>query len=145
MESWKLYAFAAAFFAGLTSVVAKAGLQTLGADIGLTVRTLFVLGFVLLNTLLCIGAPKTLESIQTTDARSFVLLAISALTTALSWICYYRAMKDGSVTYVSLVDKGSLLVTVLLSTWFLNEPLTGRVMGGAALILAGLLIIGSGK
>jgi bacterial/archaeal transporter family protein len=52
MERWKLYAFAAAVFAGLTSVVAKAGLKTLGADLGLAVRTLFVFGFVMLNTFL---------------------------------------------------------------------------------------------
>lgn len=145
MEPWRLYAFAAAIFAGLTSVIAKAGLQTLGADVGLVVRTAFVLGFVLLNTWLCTGAAKTLTSIQSADRRSLLLLALSALTTALSWICYYRAMKDGSVTYVAMVDKGSLLVTIILSAVFLSEPLTARVIGGAALILAGLLVLVSGK
>ena len=45
MERWKLYAFAAALFAGLTSTIAKSGLKTLGADLGLAVRTVFVFGF----------------------------------------------------------------------------------------------------
>ena len=47
MEKWKLYAFAAAVFAGLTSVIAKAGLKTLSADLALAVRTAVV--FVLIT------------------------------------------------------------------------------------------------
>ena len=50
MEPWKLYAFAAASFAGLTSVIAKADLKVLGADLGLAVRTVFVFSFIMLNT-----------------------------------------------------------------------------------------------
>lgn len=145
MEPWKLYAFAAAIFAGLTSVIAKAGLNTLAADVGLAVRTAFVFGFVLLNTWLWTGTSKTLNALHTIDGRSLVLLALSALTTTLSWVCYYRAMKEGAVTYVSLVDKGSLLVTILLAALFLGEPLTWRVTAGAGLILAGLLVLVSGK
>lgn len=145
MERWKIYAFAAAVFAGLTSVVAKAGLHSLGADVGLAIRTAFVFGFVLLNTLLWTGASKTLAAMQAADARSITLLAVSALTTTLSWICYYRAMKEGAVTYVSLVDKGSLLVTLFLSVLLLGEPLTWRVAIGAVLILAGLLVLTTGK
>ena len=145
MEYWKLYALASAAFAGLTAVLAKAGLNTLGADIGLTVRTALVFGFILLNTLLWSSTSKIWAALSTADIRSLVLLALSALTTALSWVCYYRAMKDGTVTYVSLVDKGSLLVTIILSVLFLGEPLTWRITTGATLVFLGLLIVAAGK
>lgn len=145
MERWKLYAIAAAVFAGLTSVVAKAGLKTLGADLGLAVRTAFVFGFIMLNTLLWTGTSKAAVALQSAGWRSITLLALSALTTTLSWICYYRAMKEGTVTYVSLIDKGSILVTLALSVLLLGEPFTWRIAGGAALILAGLLVLAGGK
>ncbi len=145
MERWKLYALAAAVFAGLTSVVAKAGLKTLGADLGLAVRTAFVFGFIMLNTWLWTGTSKTAVALQAASWRSISLLALSGLTTTLSWVCYYRAMKEGTVTYVSLIDKGSILVTLALSVLLLGEPFTWRIAGGAALILAGLLVLAAGK
>lgn len=145
MERWKLYAFAAAVFAGLTSVIAKAGLKTLSGDLGLAVRTIFVFGFVLLNTWLWTGPAKATAAISAAGSRSILLLALSALTTTCSWVCYYRAMKDGPVSYVSLVDKGSILITLLLSVMFLGEPLTWRVASGAGLILGGLLVLAGGR
>ncbi len=145
MERWKLYAFGAAVFAGLTSVVAKAGLKTLGADVGLAVRTAFVFGFIILNTLLWTGTGKTVLALQNTGWRSIGILALSALTTTLSWVCYYRAMKEGTVSYVSLVDKGSILVTIALSVLLLGEPFTWRIGVGTALILTGILVLAGGK
>lgn len=145
MERWKIYAFAAAAFAGLTSVVAKAGLKTLGADVGLAVRTIFVFSFIMLNTLLWTGTSKAAVALQSASWRSIGLLALSGLTTTLSWVCYYRAMKEGTVSYVSLVDKGSILITIALSVLLLGEPFTWRIAGGAALIIAGLLVLAGGK
>jgi bacterial/archaeal transporter family protein len=145
MEKWKLYAFAAAVFAGLTSVVAKAGLKTLSADLGLAVRTGFVCVFVTLNLFLWSHTGQNLTALKHAGGRTIALLAASALTTTLSWICYYRAMKDGTVAFVSLVDKGSILVTVVISILWLGEPLTWRIAAGTVLILAGLLVVAGGK
>ena len=145
MERWKIYAFAAALFAGLTSVIAKAGLRVLGADLGLAVRTAFVFGFVMLNTWLWTGPAKTTAALQQAGWRSFVLLGLSGLTTTLSWVCYYRAMHEGTVSFVSLVDKGSILVTLALSVLLLGEPFTWRIGVGALLVIAGLLVLAGGK
>ncbi len=145
MERWKIYAFAAAFFAGLTSVVAKAGLKTVGADLGLAIRTVFVFAFVMLSTLLLTDAARTATSLQSAGWKTVALLALSGLTTTLSWICYYRAMHEGSVSYVALVDKGSILVTLSLSILLLGEPFTWRVGIGALFVVAGLVVLAGGK
>ena len=145
MERWKLYAFAAALFAGLTSVIAKAGLKVLGADLGLAVRTVFVFTFIMLNTWLWTSPAKATAALQQAGWRPIGLLALSGMTTTLSWVCYYRAMKEGTVSYVSLVDKGSILVTLVLSVLLLGEPFTWRIAGGAALIVTGLLVLAGGK
>ena len=145
MERWKLYAFAAALFAGLTSVIAKAGLKVLGADLGLAVRTVFVFSFIMLNTFLWTGSTTTVAKLSAAGWRPIGLLSLSALTTTLSWVCYYRAMHDGTVSYVSLIDKGSILVTLALSVLLLSEPFTWRIGAGAALVITGLLILAGGK
>jgi transporter family protein len=144
MERWHLYAIAAAVFAGITSVLAKLGLQKLGADVGLAVRTLFVFGFVLLNTWLWTGTSKAAEALSGMGWRPLLWLALSALTTTLSWVCYYRAMHEGPVSYVALIDKGSILVTLVLSVLVLGEAFTWRMGVGGALVLGGLLVLASG-
>lgn len=140
-----MYAFAAALFAGLTSVIAKAGLKALGADLGLAVRTVFVFAFIMLNTAMWTGMEKAAATLQQAGWRPIGLLALSAVTTTLSWICYYRAMHEGTVSFVSLVDKGSILVTLTLSVLLLGEPFTWRIAAGAGLILCGLLVLAGGK
>ena len=84
-------------------------------------------------------------ALKSAGGKSLSLLALSALTTTLSWVCYYRAMKDGTVSFVSLADKASILVTLVLSVMLLGEPFTWRLAGGAALIVAGLVVLAGGK
>jgi transporter family protein len=145
MERWKMYAFAAALFAGITSVVAKAGLKNLSADLGLTVRTMFVSAFVLMNLFLWSSPGTNAAALRAAGGREIALLALSALTTTLSWIFYFRAMKDGTVSFVSLADKGSILVTIVLSVMLLGEPFTWRIALGSSLIVAGLVVLVGGK
>ncbi len=145
MENWKLYALAAAVFAGLTSVVAKAGLATLSADVGLLVRTGFVFLFVIINVCLWTENAGAAGALRGVGPRAVALLALSALLTTLSWICYYRAMKAGTVSYVALVDKGSIVVTLALSVALLGEPFTWRLAAGGALITGGLVVLAGGK
>ena len=54
-------------------------------------------------------------------------------------------MRNLIVPLVSLVDKGSIVVTLALSVLLLGEPLTWRMAGGAALIIGGLLVLMGGK
>ena len=140
METWKLQAILAAVFAGLTSIFAKSGLATLGPDVSLAVRTCVVFALVLGNALIVTSA-KPLTVLQAASPRDLLLLALSGLTGALSWIFYYRAMKTGTVTFVALVDKGSILITLLLSFLILREHFTAQTLGGAGLILAGIVVL----
>jgi transporter family protein len=137
MELWLLYAIIATVFAGLTSVLAKFGIQKLSSDLGLAIRTIAVLGFVLINLFLW-GGQKSIGQIT---SRSLLFLILSGFTTAVSWICYYRAMQLGSVSWVAAIDKGSIVITILLSVWLLKEPMTPRLAIGGSLILAGLLVL----
>ena len=137
MPTWLIYALLATFFAGLTSVLAKFGVQKINADLGLVIRTGVVFVLVALN-LFAWGGQKDITHLT---SRSILFLILSGATTALSWIFYYRAMKLGSVSYVAAIDKGSIILTILLSVALLKEPLTPKLAIGAAFILIGMLIL----
>lgn len=125
------------FFAGLTSVIAKAGLKNVSGDTGLAVRTIFVFALVWLNMV----AFNHVKDFANLTKRDVLLLGISGLTTTLSWIFYYKAIKIGNVSEVALIDKASILITLLLSFLFLHEQFTWRVALGAAMIVGGLLVL----
>ncbi len=140
MQPWKIQAVLAAIFAGFTSVLAKSGMKNLGPDVSLALRTCVVFTLVMINALIWTSA-KPAAILRTAQPRDLLLLALSGLTTALSWIFYYRAMHSGTVTFVSLVDKGSILVTLLLSYFVLRESFDRQTLAGAALILSGIVVL----
>lgn len=138
MEKWKLFALLSMFFAGLTAVVAKLGMNKLSADVALFLRTAMVLFIVTINAF---WFNDVLSDIKQSPKSSLMFLALSSLTTAISWVFYYRAMKEGPVAYVSSIDKGSIMVTILLSFYFLKEPITMKMFMGATFIVIGLVLL----
>jgi bacterial/archaeal transporter family protein len=137
MQNWIILAILSMFFAGLTSVIAKFGLKGISADLGLAVRTVIVFIFVTLNFFVW----QNVKQIGQLTKSNLLFLGISGITTSLSWIFYYRAIKIGNVSQVALIDKGSILITLLLSFTLLKEPVTPKIMVGAGLILAGLIVL----
>jgi transporter family protein len=137
MERWIIYAFVSMFFAGFTSVVAKQGLVGISGELGLTVRTVFVFLFVALFATATI-APSEISLLR---KENFIWLGLSGVTTALSWVFYYKALKLGDVATVALIDKGSVIVAVFLAWLILKEVITIRIVLGACLMMLGLFVI----
>jgi bacterial/archaeal transporter family protein len=137
MERWVVFSLISMAFAGFTTVLGKYGLSGVSGELGLAIRACFVFAFTMLFTLSAV--PK--EQWSNVSAHNVRWLALSGCGTALSWLFYYKALKDGEVSTVVLIDKGSFLVAVLLSWLFLKEQITGRVLAGSALMLAGLLVV----
>lgn len=124
-------------FAGLTSVIAKMGLKNVSSDTGLAVRTVVVFVLVWANVL----AFQSTRDFKNLTKLDIIFLAISGITTSLSWIFYYKAIKIGNVSQVALIDKGSIIITLLLSFIILNEEFTWKIGLGAGFILTGLIIL----
>ena len=133
-----VYAILSMVFAGITAVLAKFGMKDVNSDTALLVRTFVVLVFVTFNAFLFKDAANQLKNIS---FISLALLSLSALATTFSWVFYYRAMKDGPVSYVASIDKASIIITLLLSFFLLKEPITPKVLIGAGLILIGMLVL----
>ena len=137
METWIIYAIISMLFAGLTSILAKYGLQNVNADLGLGIRTSTI--FVLITAINLIGAKY--KDIGALTGKQTLLLIASGITTTVSWLFYYRAMKDGLVSYVAAIDKASIVITLVLSFILLKEPMTPKILAGGGLIFIGMIVL----
>jgi len=137
MKPWITFAILSMIFAGFTSTIAKLGLVGISGELGLAVRTAFVFGLVFLFAAVTVPPAQ----FATLTATNYLWLGLSGLTTSLSWIFYYKALKDGQVSTIALIDKGSILVAIVMACLFLKEQITLRVGIGGALMLAGIVVI----
>ena len=130
---WIVYALAAAFFAGVVSVLAKIGIRNTDSNLATALRTIVVALFAWLMVFV-VGAQTTISGIA---PRSLVFLVLSGLATGGSWLCYFKALQMDDVNKVVPVDKSSTILTMLLSMCFLGEDIT-------ALKIGAMLVIGVG-
>lgn len=134
---WMAAALLSAFFAGITAVVAKIGLQNTDSDVATALRTSVLAVFSWLIVFVS-GAFRGLASI---DGRSLLFLALSGLATGFSWLCYFRALSLGNVNKVAAVDKLSTVLTVVLAFLLLQEPVHWYTWCGALLLTTGALLL----
>jgi bacterial/archaeal transporter family protein len=137
MKNWVVYAIVSMLFAGITSVIAKFGMKNVSGDTALAVRTTVVFGLIWMNLLL-FGKIREMSMVTRADVA---FLFLSGVTTTLSWLFYYRAIKEGNVSVVAGIDKASVVITILLSLTILKEPLTPKLFIGAALIIIGTFVL----
>ena len=136
MNSWLTWALLSALFAGLTAILAKAGVRDVDSDLATAIRTAVVVVFAWGIVLVRNKLPTTSLSWQT-----WLFLVLSGLATGLSWICYFRALKMGEASLVAPIDKLSVVVAIALAVVFLGESLTWGKALGAGLIVAGSLVL----
>lgn len=114
---WLMMAVLSAFFAGLTSILAKCGIKKTDSDLATAIRTFVVLVFSVLMTFL-VGSFREIGAIS---AKSLVFLILSGLCTGASWICYFKALSLGDVNKVVPIDKSSTVLSVLLAIVIFGE------------------------
>ena len=137
--SWILAAFASAFFAGITSILAKCGIKSTDSDVATALRTCVVLVFAWIMAALA----GPLSAIANISGRSWLFLILSGLATGGSWICYFKALSVGDVNKVVPVDKMSTVLAVLLAIVLFGETsnLAVKLIGTAVITVGTFMMI----
>ena len=117
---WILCALIAAFFAGITSVFAKIGVNNIDSKLATALRTIVILIFSLIVVLIT----GSLQEIKNIDVKTIIFIVLSGITTAVLWLTYFKALKLADVSKISPIDKTSIILTLILSNLFLNEKIT---------------------
>lgn len=134
---WILFAVGSAFFAGATSVLAKAGIKSVSSDFATAFRT----GVVLIFSWLMVFVVGCQNAVSTITPRALVFLALSGAATGLSWLCYFKALSIGNLSKVVAVDKFSTFLTILLALIFFREPFHWLTGLGIAVMIAGTALM----
>ncbi|MDE6904739.1 MAG: EamA family transporter [Lachnospiraceae bacterium] len=131
---WLVMAVLSAFFAGITSILAKCGIRKTDSDLAAALRTFVVLLFAWLMVLVVGSAP----TISTITPKSLFFLVLSGIATGGSWICYFKALSMGDVNKVVPVDKSSTILSILFAIILFGET------RNLAIKLMGTVILGVG-
>ena len=135
--SWAFWALLSAFFAALTAIFAKIGIQDVDADLATLIRTAVVI-VALFSFVWMTGKwsnPFNLSS------RTLYFLTLSGLATGASWVCYFRALQLGEASKVAPIDKLSLVLVALFAVIFLGERPALRDWAGIGMVAAGVLLL----
>lgn len=123
---WLIYALISSFFAGITSVLAKCGINKTDSTIATALRTIVV----------CIFLWSSVTNITYIETKTLVFLILSGLSTGASWLCYFKALQLGDINKVVPIDKSSIVLTIILASMFLNEGIS--LLKFISIILIGL-------
>lgn len=134
---WVLFAVGSAFFAGVTSILAKCGIKNTDSTVATAIRTLVILPMSVIMVLI-VGSMGEITSLS---AKTWIFLVLSGVATGASWLCYFKALQTGDVNKVVPIDKSSTVLTILLAFIILGEPISWLKGICVVLIAAGTFLM----
>ena len=135
---WQWFAFGSALFAALTAVLGKVGVSEINSNLATLIRTVVILGV----AAGIVAWRREWQPLSQLSVWALTFLVLSGVATGLSWLCYYRALQMAPASRVAPIDKLSVALVVVLAVVFLGEPFTWKVVVGAGLVVAGVVLLG---
>lgn len=139
---WFIATVLSSFFAGITTILAKCGIQKTDSALATAIRT----GIVLIFSWLMVFLVGSFDDLSAVSTRSLFFLVLSGIATGASWLCYFKALSIGNVNRVVAIDKSSAVLSVLLAIVFFQETnhLAGK-LAGTVLLAVGILLMAEQK
>ncbi|OTG94811.1 EamA family transporter [Acinetobacter sp. ANC 3832] len=137
IEHWLFWALLSAYFAALTAIFAKVGLQGVDSDYAMLIRTIIIV-FVLIFIVFILGKWQNPFLLS---GKTWLFLSLSALATGASWLCYFRALQIGNASQVAPIDKLSVVLVAIFAIIFLGERPSLQEYFGITMITVGVLTI----
>lgn len=134
---WIFFALLSAFFAALTSILAKIGIDGVNSNLATAIRTVVVL-IMAWGIVFFTGTHSEVSNIQT---KGWIFLILSGIATGLSWLFYYKALQLGEASKVVPIDKFSVVISMILAFIVLKEAITAKTLIGGLLITIGTFVL----
>lgn len=134
---WLFYAIGSAFFAGVTSILAKCGIRKTDSTVATAVRTIVILVFFWIMVFVA-GSQDQITEIS---GRTLLFLILSGAATGASWLCYFKALQIADINKVVPIDKSSTVITILLALIFLGEGVSLPKAVAVVVIAAGIFLM----
>ena len=135
--SWVTLALLSAGFAALVAIFGKMGLQGIDTTLATTLRAVIMAVF-LVGVSLALGK---FEAVPDFGKKAGLMIVLSGLAGALSWLFYFSALKAGPASAVAAIDRLSVVFAVILAVIFLSEGFTWKTGLGAILVTGGAILL----
>jgi bacterial/archaeal transporter family protein len=136
-NNWFIWAALSAVFAAFTAIFAKIGIRGVDSDFATLVRTV-IITFLLAGFIWFTGKWSNPLDLPT---KTWLFLGLSAISTGVSWVCYFRALQIGEASQVAPVDKFSLVLVAIFAVIFLGERPSIMEWVGIALVTTGVVVL----
>ncbi|WP_455145550.1 EamA family transporter [Brachyspira pilosicoli] len=138
-----VYALLSSIFASLTAILIKIGLKDINSNLATAIRTIIILfmSWIIVFYTNKVNSINTLETLKNINNETLIFIILSGVATGLSWLFYFKALQIGNVNKVIVIDKLSIVFTIILASLFLKEIISLKIIIGVILIVAGTLII----
>jgi bacterial/archaeal transporter family protein len=137
MSTWIVLGLLSAGFAALVAIFGKIGIKDVDSTLATAVRAV-VMAVFLVGVGLIMGKHKLLSTLQ---SRPLLFIILSGVAGAMSWLCYFLALRTGPVAGVAALDRLSVVFVVILAALFLAEPFTWKTGTAAVLISVGAFLM----
>lgn len=134
---WIVFALLSAFFAAVTSILAKIGIDGINSNLATAIRTIVVL----IMAWAIVFISGTQSQVTNISSRSWLFLILSGIATGLSWLFYYKALQIGQASKVIPIDKFSVVISMILAFVILKETVTIKTIIGGIFITIGTFVM----
>lgn len=134
---WLFYASLSAATAALVAIFGKIGLKNVDPTLATTVRAGIMFIFMLLVSLTF----KKFGGLSALSGKPLLMIISAGIAGALSWFFYFLALKTGTASNVSSIDRLSVVLVIIMAALFLGEKFTAQVALGAVLMTVGAILV----
>ncbi|MCX8582049.1 MULTISPECIES: EamA family transporter [unclassified Gilliamella] len=139
MSAWLVYALLSAITAACVAILGKIGLQHLDANTATAIRAIVMAIF--LVGVVAVQGKLNLINTFFNDKKALLIIALSGVAGALSWLFYFMAIKEGKVSQVAPIDKLSVVFAVIFAVIIFGEKISFLSAIGVAMIAAGAVLV----
>ncbi|MCX8579216.1 EamA family transporter [Gilliamella sp. B2717] len=139
MSAWLIYALLSAISAAFVAILGKIGLQHLDANTATAIRAIVMAIF--LVGVVAVQGKLNLINTFFNDKKALLIIALSGIAGALSWLFYFMAVKDGKVSQVAPIDKLSVVFAVVFAAVLFGEKISFLSGVGVVMIAAGAILV----
>ena len=135
---WLTAAFLSAVFGAMATLLIKQFVKKTDSTLATALRT----GVVLAVSWAAAWQTGSLQAPEGISLRCMVYILLSGISTALSWLFYYRALTGGDADKLMAIEKSSILAALAIAIVFFGERSHLMVkLAGMAVIGIGLLLL----
>ena len=139
MSAWLIYALLSAITAAGVAILGKIGLQQLDANTATAIRAV-VMAIFLVGVVVVQGKLNLVNTFLN-DKKALLIIALSGIAGALSWLFYFMAIKEGKVSQVAPIDKLSVVFAVIFAVILFGEKISLLAGVGVAMIAVGAILV----